>query len=170
MNKPESIEIFQLPDIITLNDYNGDIGAYLENIYQIFVRDFIESRPVFEGTRLKLKKHPYIDDKEYTFYHLTHEGNDEENRIPDLRRMERMPWPAPMINNSEHAYLKVWRNTRGRHERILILHEHEKYLVILEDRKDFILPWTAYLVYYPNKLRRLLREYDAYKNQNRPAN
>ena len=170
MNQSEHSEIFQLPDIITLEEYNGNFAAYFEGIYQIFVRDFIENRPMFEGIRLKLKSFPYTNGKEYTFYHFTHEGNVEENRVPDLRRMERIPWPAPMINDSGHPYLKVWRNNRGRHERILILHEQERYLIILEDRKDYILPWTAYLVDYPNKLKRLLREYEAYKNQNRPAN
>jgi hypothetical protein len=168
MNKAKSDEILYLPELITLEDYGGDSAAYFEGVYQVFVKDFINSSPVFRGKKLRLKKYPFIAGKEYTFYHFTHDGEDELNRVPNLRRMERMPWPAPMINKSESSNLKVWRNKRGRHERILILHEEEEYLVILEDRKDYILPWTAYLIDYPNKLKRLLREYQAYKNQNRP--
>ncbi len=80
-----------------------------------------------------------------------------------------MPWPSPLINKSEHKCLKVWRNKRGRHKRMLIFHEEEKYLVVLEDRGDYVLPWTAYLVSYHNQARRLLEEYEAYKNQNRPV-
>jgi hypothetical protein len=32
----------------------------------------------------------------------------------------------------------------------------------LEDRKDYILPWTAYLIEKDNQLRRLLTEYENY--------
>ena len=169
MCKNDTPEIFGLPEIITLEDYRGNIQEYIEAIYQVFVHDFVHNRPFFEGRRLGLKKHPLIEGKEYTFYHFTHEGNDEEDRIPDLRRMERMPWPAPIINNSSHKYLKVWRNQRGKHERILIFHEEEKYLVVLEDRGEYILPWTAYLVTYNNQIRRLLEEYEAYIKPKPPS-
>jgi len=36
--------------------------------------------------------------------------------------------------------------------------------VVLEDRGQYILPWTAYLVTYKNQRRRLMEEYEAYKN------
>ena len=169
MNSTNNSEVLQLPDIVQLSEYQGNFQSFYEAVYQIFVMDFVDSQPRFEGIKLGLKKHPKIDGKEYTFYHFTHDGSDEENRIPNLRRMERMPWPAPIINQSSHQGLKVWRNNRGKHERILILYEQEKYLIILEDRKDYIIPWTAYLVDYPNKMRKLLGEYQAFKSQNRPA-
>lgn len=163
-------DAFLLPDIIQLNDYQGDFESFYEAVYQIFVKDFVRSRPVFEGVKLGLKKYPLVEGKEYTFYHFTHDGSDEQNRTPNFRRMERIPWPAPIINQSSHQKLKVWRNKRGKHDRILILHEQEKYLVVLEDRKDYIIPWTAYLVDYPNQMRKLLKECKSYKNQNRPDN
>jgi len=155
---------FQLPEIITLEEFGGDITTYFDAVYHIFKRDFVESRPLFEGRRLGLKAHPLIEDKEYTFYHFTHDGNIESERLPNLRRMERIPFPRPMIDHSKHPYLKVWRNKRGNKERILIFHEAESYLVILEDRGEYILPWTAYLVENKNRAKRLLAEYKAYKN------
>ena len=128
----------------------------------------MDSKPAFRGKKLGLKKFPLIDGKEYTFYHMTHEGKIETERIPDLRRMERISWPYPMIDESEHPYLKVWRNIRrgkgGTKRRILILHEAERYLVVLEDRKDYILPWTAYLLKGNMQLEKHLREYENYKN------
>ena len=153
----------QLPDKITLEEYGGDFSSYLEAVYAIFRRDFVDSRPVFEGTRLGLKKHPFIDGKEYTFYHFTHDGDIEKERLPNLRRLERISFPRPMIDNSTHPFLKVWRNKRGTNERILIFHEDESYLIVLEDRGDFILPWTAYLVEYKNRRIKLMEEYLAYK-------
>lgn len=160
----EEMNEFELPEIITLEEHGGNAVAYLEAVYEIFRADFVESKPTFRGTRLRLKSHPYIDGKEYTFYHFTHDGDIETERLPNLRRMERISFPRPMIDNSTHPYLKVWRNKRGNKERILIYHEEEAYLVVLEDRGDYILPWTAYLVEHSNRQRKLMAEYEAYKN------
>jgi len=152
-----------LPEIIELNDFGGNFHNYYEAVYEIFKNDFVNNKPVYRGKRLALKKHPYIDGKEYTFYHFTHDGKIETDRKPNMRRMERIGFPKPIIDNSTHSDLKVWRNKRKNKERILILHEQEKYLVVLEDRKEYILPWTAYYIEYKNKIRRLLKEYEAYK-------
>ena len=67
-----------------------------------------------------------------------------------------------MIDNSRHPYLKVWRNQRGKNSRILIFHEGEGYLVVLDDRGDYILPWTAYLVEFKSRREKLINEYEAW--------
>jgi hypothetical protein len=155
-------EYFNLPDLIELSEFGGDFHKYLEAVYECFKQDFIAKRPVFRGVRLGLKKYPLSQDKEATFWHMTSEGEDEATREPDLRRMERIKWPAPMINQSEHPYLKVWENTRGNKTNVLIFHEDEGYLVVLRKAKDYILPWTAYLVTYKSRKEKLLKEYEAY--------
>ncbi len=154
-----------LPDLLLLNSYAGDFEAYLNAVYRIFFVDFVDSKPTFEGRRLGLKKHPITDGREATFYHMTHEGEDESNRTPDFRRMERIGFPRPMIDDSGHICLKVWQNKRGRDTRILIWHETEEYLVVLNDRGDYILPWTAYMVTQRHKKLKLLKEYEAYKRK-----
>jgi hypothetical protein len=151
-----------LPNIIKLTQYGGNFNMYNDAVYAIFRNDFVIHKPVFRGKMLGLKAHPYIDNKEYTYYHFTHSGDIESLRIPDLRRMERIGFPKPMITFSESEKLKIWRNKRQRKERILILHEEERYLVVLEDRKDYILPWTAYYLEHNNRLNKLLKEYEAY--------
>ena len=156
------MEELELPEMIYLEDFGGDFDAYNEAVYEVFKEDFVTTRPTFEGTVLRLKKHPYVDGKEYTYYHFTHSGDIENDRTPDMRRMERMPFPRPMIDNSGDSSLKIWRNKRGTKDRILILDEEERYLVILDDRGDYILPWTAYYIEYDNKIRRLIKEYEAY--------
>lgn len=157
---------FDLPDLITLPEHGNDPIAFLDAVYEIFKSDFIDSKPVFPGKRVGLKKYPLIDGKEYTFYHLTHDGNIEKERLPNLRRMERIRWPKPIIENTTHSYLKVWKNERDGKDRILIFHEDESYLVVLADRGEYILPWTAYLVDKPHKKRKLLNEYVTYKKAN----
>lgn len=158
----ENSKYLYLPNLIMLNEFGGNFQEYLEAVYECFKQDFIVQRPVFRGTRLGLKKYPLSQDKEATFWHMTSEGADEATRIPDLRRMERIKWPALMINRSEHPYLKVWENSRRNKTNILIFHEDEGYLVVLRKAKDYILPWTAYLVEYDFRREKLLKEYKAY--------
>ena len=158
----ESNKYFILPDLVELSDFGGSFPTYLEAVYGYFKQDFIYKRPAFRGTRLGLKKHPLSQGKEATFWHMTTEGEDEANRVPDIRRMERIKWTASMINSSEHPYLKVWENTRGTKTNILIFHEDEGYLVVLRKAKDYILPWTAYLINYNSRKNKLLKEYESY--------
>ncbi|MDR1653960.1 MAG: hypothetical protein LBS01_10030 [Prevotellaceae bacterium] len=153
------INELKLPDLILLEDYNGNFALYYDAVYAVFVNDFVRNRPEFRGKRLGLKKYPFIDGKEYTYYHFTHSGNIEVERIPDIRRMERIGYPKPIIAFSDSQQIKVWRNKRGTSERILLFHEEERYLVVLEERKDYILPWTAYPIEQNSRLRKLLAEY-----------
>ena len=158
-----------LPKLISLDDYKGNFSLYNEAVYTVFKNDFVKDRPVFQNRKLALKAHPLIDGKECTYYHFTHSGNVETERTPDLRRMERIGFPKPMINFSDDSNLKVWQNRRGTRERILILHETERYLVVLEDRKNYILPWTAYLIEDDSRLRKLLVEFQDYTKKARIA-
>lgn len=133
-----------LPPLEPLNKYGGDWEHYLEAIYAFFKADFIDAKPSFRGKRLGLKRHPVVQGKEATFWHFTSEGKDEADRTPDFRRCERIRWPAPIIENSDDPVLKIWAEPRGQNRRIHIWFESEGYLVVLDDRGDYILPWTAF--------------------------
>lgn len=158
----ENIEYLDLPEIIELNQYGGNFQAYIEDIYNYFKEDFIKKQPSFRGQKLRLKRYPLFKEKEATFWHMTSEGENEDERIPDLRRLERIKWPAYIINNSEHPYLKVWENNRGNKTNILIFHEREDYLVVLRRGNGYIIPWTAYIVTYRARREKLLKEYQDY--------
>ena len=160
----EKNNTFQLPDLILLEHFGGIFNEFLNAVYDLFKEDFIKTKPVFRGTRLGLKKYPITEGKEATFWHMTSEGDDEATRIPDLRRMERIKWPASIINNSELSCLKVWENERSNKKNILIFHEEEQFLVILRKGKGYLLPWTTYLVEHKARKNKLLKEYEAYKN------
>ena len=127
------------------------------------------TNPRFQGRRLGLKRHPLSQGKEATFWHMTSEGRDEESRIPDFRRCERIRWPKPVIEHDADPAVKIWRNQRGREKRICLWFEQEQYLVILADRGEYILPWTAYLVEKPHQQRKLRQEYEEYWREN-PTN
>jgi hypothetical protein len=152
-----------LPPLVLLGDYGGDWDAYLNAIYAYFKRDFVDSKPAFEGRRLGLKRHPLTHEKEATFWHMIQEGRIEDERTPDLRRCERIRWPRPIIEHADEPAVKVWRNQRGREERVCLWFEDEDYLVVLADRGGYILPWTAYLVEQPHRKRKLQKEYEDYR-------
>lgn len=163
MEEKNDIEVYlELPELVELTEFGGNFKNYLEAVYEIFINDFVRNRPAFRGVRLGLKKYPVSAGKEATFWHITSEGDDEQTRLPDLRRLERIRWPAFLINNSEHPYLKVWENTRGNKTNILILHELENYVVVLRKGNGYLLPWTAYLIEYEWRKKKFIREYEEY--------
>ncbi|TNC81381.1 MAG: hypothetical protein C9356_09370 [Oleiphilus sp.] len=136
-----------LPELVTLSDYEGDWDRYLEGIYSVFCEDFVQTKPRFRGIKLGLKRHPVIQGKEATFWHFISEGAVEEERIPDMRRCERIAWPSPVIENSDDDVIKVWmERPKSGQNRIHIWFENEGYIVVLDHRREFILPWTAFYI------------------------
>lgn len=155
-----------VPPLEYLNAYGGDFSHYLEVIYQIFCTDFVMSKPMFEGKRLGLKRHPVIHGKEATFWHMISEGYEEAERLPDLRRCERIRWPRPIIENTADNTLKVWREPNGSGHRVLIWFAAAEYLVVLDERKNYILPWTAYPVEREHQRRKLEQRWKRYRKEN----
>lgn len=155
-----------LPPLVLFPDYEGNWERYLEAIYNYFKQDFIDNRPFFRGHRLGLKKHPLEEGKEATFWHFIQEGPNEDNRIPDIRRCERIRWPRPVIENEDKSVIKVWENKRKNEKRILLWLERQEYLVVLAERKGYLLPWTAYLVTEEHRKKKLQKEYETSKNAN----
>lgn len=150
-----------LPPLVPFGDYGGDWNSYLEAIYAIFQHDFVDNKPIFQGRRLGLKRHPIVNGREATFWHMIQEGDTEEERTPDFRRCERIRWPKPVIEHDETPCIKIWRNQRGQEVRICLWVDQVNYLVVLADRGDYILPWTAYVVEQPHRQKKLQKEYEA---------
>lgn len=155
-----------LPPLIPLSDYEDDWERYLEALYTSFKQDFIDSRPLFKGRKLGLKRHPLEQGKEATFWHFISEGRQEANRVPDLRRCERIRWPRPIIENVDAPVIKLWENKRRNEKRILLWLVEQEYLVVLVERKGYLLPWTAYLVTEEHRRRKLQQEYENFKKAN----
>jgi hypothetical protein len=155
-----------LPPLVLFSDYGGNWERYVEVLYEYFRQDFIDDTPSFRGARLALKRHPMEQGKEATFWHLISEGSNEEERLPDLRRCERIRWPRPIIEHADESGIKVWENERKSETRICIWFEVIEYLVVLAVRKDYILLWTAFPVTRSHRKRKLQKEYEAYIKAN----
>jgi len=88
---------------------------------------------------------------------------NEENRRPDIRRMERIRYPKFVVEHNRHPEILIWKNRRGKDERIVLFNQSENYIVVLTERKEFYLFITAYVVNTKHRKSSLLKEYEAYK-------
>ena len=154
-----------LPELVLFEDSGGDWSRYVEVLHKHFLNDFVRSKPLWPDKRFALKRHPETDGKSATFWHFISEGSIEKDRTPDLRRCERIRWPRPVIEQFPNkqpepsARILWWKEKRKSETRYILTLNDFSYKVILADRGNYILPWTAYLVEYENARRKLQHKY-----------
>jgi len=146
---------------VLLEAYGGDWNSYCDALYQFFHEDFIASQATYHGMRVAIKRHPLLKGKEATFWHLISEGDVEDERLPDLRRCERIRWPRPIIDASSGDKVRFWRARRGE-ERVVIAVGDFSYVVVLAIRRGYVVLWTAYYVEREHRRRKLRAECDEY--------
>jgi len=158
-----------LPALVLLADSSGDWGRYVEHLYAYFVADFEIAKPSWPGKRVGLKRHPEYDGKSATFWHFLSDGADEAERIPDLRRCERIRWPRPMMDGFNQskpdlatARMIWWKNRRSNEDRYLLALPDFSYIVVVADRGEFVLPWTAYTVDRDHQRNKLKKDFEFY--------
>jgi len=158
-----------LPPLIRLEDSGGDWPNYVEKVYRIFHRDFIESQPQFNSLWGRCRHDPIYDGKEAGFWHCISTGRDEQNRVPDPRRCEHIAWIRAIIDHASHPAVSCWRNRRGSDKRQL-LWLREDFLVVFafrECRRDgsrYLQVLTSYPTTEPHRIRKLRAERDTLQN------
>lgn len=160
-----------LPDQVPFSDF-GSWDDYEGFIYDVFKNDFIKSRPLFEMKQVNIRKHPVEYGKEEAFFHVTcQDYNKDGERVPDMRRCERIRWVRAFIENyncdsshcSKCSGIKVWNEPYKNTTRVHILLEEERYMVVLERRESYILLITAFYFDHSHALEKKLKHYEAYK-------
>lgn len=98
-----------LPSIVEMA---GNWDAYCDQLFQIFERDLRAAR--FFGRRVSRRRTPEVNGKPDGFWHVTSEHFDKnsEDRVPDLRRCERVPWIGPMIDAAGTDRVLCFRSPR----------------------------------------------------------
>lgn len=155
-----------LPETVSLNDYNGDFGAYFKYLYKVFDNDLIKNPPLFKGEKVKVRWTPMHENKPEAFYHLTHKDymhTGYETRLFDTKRSERLHWVKPTIqnygcNNTCCSHIKYWTEKKGK--TIFILFEDEYYIIILNKRKDYYLLVTAYYIETEHRRNLIHKQYE----------
>ena len=134
-----------LPNEELFDAYGNNWDKYQSALYSIFRHDFIDSHPFYQKIRVNVRHYPIEYGKEEAFFHTTckdYTGNGE--RVPDFRRCERIRWIRAFIENYdcdpskciECEGVKVWNEPYKSNVRTHFLLEEEKYMVVLEKRKD----------------------------------
>jgi hypothetical protein len=158
-----------LPPLLRLTEYGGDWNRYINEVFAIFHRDFIQSQPRFQGCWVRCRRDPLYNGKEAGFWHCVQEGADEQWRMPDLRRCERIEWVRAVIEHCGGPGVDHWTNRRGSDIRHL-LWCMEEFLIVLGERtrkRDgfrYFQLITAYCTPEEHSKRRLRAERDASGN------
>lgn len=162
----------QLPELVICENW-AKFNEYDELLYLIFKRDFIDSKPLYENKEVVIRRHPLVNGKEQTFYHVTSKDyKKNEERYPDPRRCERIKWIRKFIENNFCIDdcdlcngLKIWEEPYKTNQRIYFLFEEERYVIIIEKRENYCLLITAYYLDYDHSLDKLVKKYNAYIKQ-----
>jgi len=153
-------DISWLPELILLEDYNGDWEKYNDALYEIFRNDFIINKQIFKKMPVSIKT-TLTNGKEETFWHITSEKGE-------LERCKRIKWPKAILDNYSDSVIRIWRNERprGRYNVLLWLafdnNDEYDYLVVLGERKGYFHFITAYTIEFSHRKRKLMKEYLEY--------
>jgi hypothetical protein len=167
------VNLYPLPDLVFIEEWNGNWTQYYENIHQIFL-ETIPDKLTFLGLPVRCRYWEPIDGKHRVFWHLItasiNDGSKDEERIPDLRRCERIQWIAHIIRNNDDPSIMCWENRRGRHTNVVLWLPDENYQVVLSQRNGYYLLTTAYVhdAYRAIKNRRECEESTDPRKKQRP--
>lgn len=155
------------PNLITLADCGGDPGQHLETVYQAYMDELVHAGLTFQGKALSFRFMPQTNGRGYAFWHAISEAGEtaaEDDRIIDLRRCERITWPAYMLataTNDGNGDVLWWRTTRRGRSRIVFWIKAESYALVMEEREDYWLFLTTYTV-RSGRSRQFAAEHAAY--------
>lgn len=167
-----------LTDIIELKDFDGNWNKYDDYLYAIFVRDFIDNPITFQGKPLKIRTYPRQAGREQTYFHITNKDSslsstDPNDRIPDMRRCERIEWIKLIIQNFKCNYkcsncdgIKYWQEPYKGNKRWHFLFEEYKFLVVIEERKDYYLLISGFYIFNDKVMEKKLKRYNRFKAKN----
>ncbi len=148
-----------LPELFPVNPWRHDT---YEALYRLFERDFKESQLVYGGQNVWF--FPEMEDgKEKIFWHLTsREDKEVGERLPDLRRSERLPWVRPILDDPGEPEVLAWDHREGDGTiKTYVWLENDDFLVIMKKYPDgqrrLI---TSFWVEYENAKRKLRKKYE----------
>lgn len=154
------------PDLVWFAAFDGHWPAYETELYRIFVAEIARGGIEFDGLPVNCRRLPEAAGGWASFWHLVQEGRVEDDRLPDLRRCERIRWVRWVIENAAaHTEIDVWRNMRGAEVNTLLWFR-EEYLVVLGQRQGYWLLRTAYCTDKSGRIAQLRKDRDAFCRTN----
>lgn len=161
----------QPPDLMEFSNYGGDWAAYEDAIYAEYLSTVAHAGLLLWGVQVNVRYIPATKHKGYGFWHLISEApsknnRNEDDRIPDLKRCERIRWVAWCIQNVDNHGFSYWANQRGGETHIVIWAEQDDFAVVLAKRQNkegirYYLLKTAYCL-KPHRRKSFIADRDAY--------
>lgn len=154
---------------------SGEWAAYVDAIYAAFLASFVTPKLTFNGLPVRAQFRPETDGKGFSFWHVISEAHNSENRaeaerIPNMRRCERIEWIGWIIECAgceEGPHISWWRNTRKGEDRIVLWCEEIDFAVVLAERKNvrgkYLVLVTAYCELKSHRIATFRKERDAYQ-------
>jgi hypothetical protein len=152
-----------LPDLCRLRDFDGDWDAYEAELFAQFQEDWVRLRPFHQGKPVGHATQPIHEGKPEAFWHLTSRtDSDTGERLPDLRRCERLRWAKLLIvEGAGRDEVLTWRERRKKGVQLIFALDDFSYVVIVALRGgDRMFLMTAYLVDDQRKRSRLRKQYE----------
>lgn len=146
-----------LPALFPVNPWQADT---FDNLYLIFRAGFVDCQASYNG--LPVWIFPEREDgKEKIFWHLTSRDQDGE-RLPDLRRCERLPWSRPILDN-HHLGMEVlaWDYDEGHGvTKTYVWLQNYDFVVIMKKYPDATRRLiTSFWLEYENTKRKMRKKY-----------
>lgn len=129
-----------------LPQFGGEWHAYCDALYGFFLKSIANGRLSVDGLPVKCRFHPMSKGMAYCFWHIIQDGPSNDDRIPDLRRCERITWIPDIVRvgRGNPADVRWWKNTRNGRKNLLLWAWENDYVVILELRSARVMLVTAY--------------------------
>ena len=149
-----------LPDLIRFEDYGGEWAGYEEALWGRFRQDFLIRSPRLDGLPVWIDRRLAANGKEKSFWHLTDAGGDVDGeRVPDLRRCERIAWVRYVIEHvtSRRVLSSEEKTSKGTRRRLTL--DDYSYLVVLQRARTHFLLITAFYLEHEHTRRKLSRQH-----------
>jgi len=148
-----------LPEMLPVNPWTSDT---YEKLYQLFCRDLKDTRPTYCGSEVWFFL-DMDDGKEEIFWHLTSRDDKRTGeRLPDLRRSERLPWVRPMLDQPDQPEILDWDHEEGDGaiKTYVWLKDHDFVVIMKKMRNGSRRLITSFWIEYDNTRRKMQRKYD----------
>src|SRR4051812_25717142 len=97
-----------LPPLVLMADHDHDWARYIAAVYAAFRADFVDSQPRFDGRWVRHRRDPIYEGREAGFWHCVSDGATEDERLPDIRRCERIRWLRAVIEHPGDERVDRW--------------------------------------------------------------
>lgn len=147
-----------------LNDFGGDWDAYVNAVHAEFRRLYIDAPPTCGALPFSVKKRPVSEGREPSFWHLVSEGKTEDERLPELRRSERIRYPRALIDAASvnDPDVRCWKQDRGREgKRIILATTDFDYMTVLGLNENYVILLTGFPVEREHRQKKIRQEWEA---------